>query len=383
MSSIAKRPNGKWRARYRDPDGREHARHFERKTDAQRWLDEVTADLVTGRYVAPDAGRTTFGSFAADWLAAQTSDPSTISTLESRIRVHMLPTFGRTQLRNIKPSSVQAWVRGRSDEVAPSYCRLLLTNLSTILAAAVDDQLIATNPCDSSSVSPPKVVKRKVEPWTVERVQAVVAAHPPELRAMPIVGAGCGLRQGEVIGLPVDEVDFLRHTVHVRQQVKILDGELVFSPPKGGRERETPLPEWVAVALSESLRVRPAVDVTLPWMEVDGEPRTARLVFTNRDGEAMTRAYYAHNGWKPALATAEVERKRTNGFHALRHHFASVLLQQGVSIRAVADYLGHHDPGFTLRTYAHLMPDDQDRSRAAIDAVHGPPADSMRTGDVR
>lgn len=185
-----------------------------------------------------------------------------------------------------------------------------------------------------------------------------------------------------MIGLPVDEVDFLRHTVHVRQQVKILDGELVFAPPKGGRERETPLPEWVAVALSESLRVRPAVDVTLPWMEVDGEPRTARLIFTNRDGEAMTRAYYAHNGWKPALATAEVERKRSNGFHALRHHFASVLLQQGVSIRAVADYLGHHDPGFTLRTYAHLMPDDQDRSRAAIDAVHGPPADSVRTGDM-
>lgn len=382
MSSIAKRPNGKWRARYRDPDGREHARHFERKVDAQRWLDEITTDLVTGRYVAPEAGQTTFGKFAGQWLDAQTSDPSTISTLESRICVHMLPTFGRMQLRSIKPSTVQAWVRGRQDEVAPSYCRLLLTNLSTILTAAVDDQLIATNPCDSQSVSPPKVIKRKVEPWTVERVQAVVAAHPSELRAMPIVGAGCGLRQGEVFGLAVENVDFLRHTVHVRQQVKALDGELVYAPPKGGRERETPLPEWVSVALAESLRTRPAVEVTLPWREPGGELRTSSLIFPDRDGEAMTRAYYSHNGWKPALAAAEVERKRANGFHALRHHFASVLLQQGVSIRAVAEYLGHHDPGFTLRTYAHLMPDDQDRSRAAIDAVHGNLADSVRTGEV-
>lgn len=180
----------------------------------------------------------------------------------------------------------------------------------------------------------------------------------------------------------MEDVDFLRHTVHVRQQVKALDGQLVYAPPKGGRERETPLPEWVSIALAESLRTRPVVEVTLPWRERGGELRPSSLIFPDRDGEAMTRAYYSHNGWKPALDAAGVERKRANGFHALRHHFASVLLQQGVSIRAVAEYLGHQDPGFTLRTYAHLMPDDQDRSRAAIDAVHGPPADSVRTGDV-
>jgi integrase len=67
--------------------------------------------------------------------------------------------------------------------------------------------------------------------------------------------------------------------------------------------------------------------------------------------------------------------------HALRHHFASVLLDGGVSIRAVAEYLGHHDPGFTLRTYAHLMPDSEDRVRTAIDEAHAP-ADSVRTAEV-
>lgn len=56
--------------------------------------------------------------------------------------------------------------------------------------------------------------------------------------------------------------------------------------------------------------------------------------------------------------------------NALRHHFASVLLEGGVSIRAVAEYLGHHDPGFTLRTYAHLMPESEDRARLAIDLAH-------------
>ena len=60
MASIAKRPDGRYRARYRGPDGIEHAKHFTRKTDAQRWLDEQTAAMVTGHYVDPRAGRVTF-----------------------------------------------------------------------------------------------------------------------------------------------------------------------------------------------------------------------------------------------------------------------------------------------------------------------------------
>src|SRR4051794_101731 len=60
MASIAKRPDGTYRPRYRDENGKEHARHFKRKVDAQRWLDEVTASIVTGNYVDPQAGRTTF-----------------------------------------------------------------------------------------------------------------------------------------------------------------------------------------------------------------------------------------------------------------------------------------------------------------------------------
>src|SRR5262245_5077978 len=63
MANIAKRPDGRWRARYRDAAGKEHARHFPRKADAQRWLDEVTASVVTGAYVDPKAGRVTFAAY--------------------------------------------------------------------------------------------------------------------------------------------------------------------------------------------------------------------------------------------------------------------------------------------------------------------------------
>ena len=77
MASITKRPDGRWRARYRDAEGREHARHFERKIDGQRWLDEVTAAVVTGQYVDPKAGRLTFREYAEQWRQIQQHRPGT------------------------------------------------------------------------------------------------------------------------------------------------------------------------------------------------------------------------------------------------------------------------------------------------------------------
>jgi hypothetical protein len=58
--------------------------------------------------------------------------------------------------------------------------------------------------------------------------------------------------------------------------------------------------------------------------------------------------------------------------------YQALLLDGGLSIRAVSEYLGHHDPGFTLRTYAHLMPESEDRARDAIDTAHSTPAKALR-----
>jgi integrase len=107
--------------------------------------------------------------------------------------------------------------------------------------------------------------------------------------------------------------------------------------------------------------------------------RDVELIFTNRDRGPLTRASFTHNAWKPALQRAGLERNRDNGMHALRHHYASVLLENGVSIRAVSEYLGHHDPGFTVRTHAHLMPESEDRARATIDAALDAPANPRGT----
>jgi GNAT superfamily N-acetyltransferase len=69
------------------------------------------------------------------------------------------------------------------------------------------------------------------------------------------------------------------------------------------------------------------------------------------------------------LASVMLEAKRQNGCHALRHFYASTLLDSGESILALSEYLGHADPGFTLRTYPHLMPSSTERTKTAIDAM--------------
>lgn len=361
----------RWQARYRDPAGREKSKTFERKADAQRWLDEVTADLVTGRYIDPRAGKVTLENFARRWLKSQTFDESTREAVESRLRVHILPELGDIELRHLRPSTIQSWLRGRQEESAPSYVRVMLANLSSILGAALDDGLIAANPCQSPSVKAPKVEQRRVVPWTHEQVHSVIAEHPERYQTIPIVAAGLGLRQGEVFGLRIDDVDFLRQRVLVRQQVRILGNRPTIAPPKNHKTREVPLPDSVATAISERLR---------HWPIHDG------MVFTTRERGLMDRRYFNRHIWKPALEAVGVEPTRENGMHALRHYYASTMLEGGVSIRAVADYLGHSDPGFTLRVYAHLMPESEERARTVVDMSLSAAAESSRNdrpGHVR
>ncbi len=227
----------RWQARYRDPDGHERTKDFARKADAERFLATITADVLRGAFVDPNAGKVTFSDFAERWLHAQTFTESTREAIELRLRLHAIAHFGQRELRSIKPSVIQAWIRGLQQELAPTYVRTIFTNVSTVFTAAVDDGLIATNPCKARSVKLPPREQRKIQPWPVERVEAVIDALPDRYRAIGVVAAGCGLRQGEVFGLRVCDVDFLRQQLHVEQQVKLVRSRLVIDRPKRSKTR--------------------------------------------------------------------------------------------------------------------------------------------------
>lgn len=372
----------RWQARWRDETGKQRKLNYARKADAERKVTAVKADMARGVYIDPSAGKVTLRAYAEQWLSGQTFDYSSREAVERRLKTHIYPQLGHIELRALRPSTIQAWLRGRSDELEPSTVRAVYACLASILSAAVDDGAIGKSPCAARSVRPPSVDRVKVVPWPEERVKAVIAALDDRYRAVAIMAAGCGLRRGELFGLAVDDVDFLRGTVHVRRQVKLVGNRRVFAPPKGGKERDVPLPQSIAFLLAAALESCPARQVTLPWKHPAGDHMTVRLIFTNEAGTAIHRSTFDERVWKPALAAAGVipERRRgqakyqtapADGLHALRHYYASALLADGVDIRTLSEYLGHADPGFTLKVYCHLMPSSEDRTRAAIDQVFG------------
>jgi integrase len=348
MASIQKRTrNGAttYRVQYRDPSGAMRGKVFARLVDAKRFKTETEYAKEHNTWTDPRAGRTTLRGHGDAYLAAQTFDETTREAVALRLRLHVYPHLGDYQLAALRPSVVQAWARLLHQQLAPSYVRVVFANLSAILQAAVDDGIIGRNPCRAGSVKPPAPDRRKVLPWPGERVAAVAAALPGRYQAIMAAVAGLGLRQGECFGLAVDDVDFLRGVVHVRRQVRIVGNRLTFAPPKTGKTRDVPLPESVALRLAAHLEAWPAVVVTLPWREPAGRPETARLAFTTRERTALARTYFNRHVWKPALEAAGVPATRDNGMHAVRHYYASALLEDGVSVRAVAEYLGHNDRG--------------------------------------
>ncbi|MCI3932149.1 tyrosine-type recombinase/integrase [Streptomyces sp. AN091965] len=383
----------RYRARYIGPDGTEQNKSFSdgKKRLAEKWLTRIEADMDAGQFIDPKAARTTFRQYAEKWVKSLTSDENSHAAVKSRLRLYAYPNIGSRPLGSFQPEHIRDWL-GELKQAVPNatHRRLIFENVSSVMNAALDDGILRRNPCRATSVKAPEPVPTRVKPWTAARMFAVRAALPEQYRAMADLGAGCGLRQGEIFGLPVDEVGFLTGWLHVGFQVKQVRGRQVFAPPKRGKVRDVPLPAEVAKVLTEHVRRFPPVDVTLPWLTPDGEPLTKKLVFVAPQGGALWRDVFNDVAWKPALAAADVipvpgagERyaaARAHGMHALRHFYASVLLDAGESIKALSTYLGHSDPGFTLRVYTHLMPSSEGRTRKAVDGVfraagshdHGP-----------
>lgn len=350
MASIKKLPNGKWRARYYDGRGKQPTRHFDRRVDAQRWIDEQTAGLVTGAYVDPTAGRTRLSVYAAAWESTQVGSGATLRLIDNALRLHILPALGDRQLVSIRHSDVQGLVRALAADLAPSSVRNIYDVLRRLLTAAVDDRLIAVSPC--SRITLPALPDAEIVPPTAEQVRVIAGAVAPPYRGAVLTLAGSGLRIGELLGLHVRDVDFLRRTIRVERQRR-QDNQL--APPKTVRSRRVvPIGSVVVDELAAHLAAFP--------------PAADGSLFTNSRGLPLVYRTWK-NAWMHGLAVAEGAVPTGMHAHDLRHFFASALISGGASIKQVQHALGHSSATVTLRVYSHLWPGDEDRTRAIMDAA--------------
>jgi integrase len=371
----------RWLACWIDPDGKERSQVFRTQAEADRHWRAMETDIARGDYHDLDAGKALFSDFGERWLQSRVVDPSTILRYETVYRLHVCPAFGHRQVCAIKPSRVQAWIGQLSERFEPSTVLASFLVLQGTLDLAVADEAIKKNPAKSPVVQAPVYQAPDIQVWADEIVTCLIDAHPDLLRALPELAASCGMREGELFGIAFEDFDFDEKIVRVRRQVKRLANLYVFALPKNDRERTIPLSDWGIQAVRRHIGKYPPRPYTLPWEKPGGKPHTCSILFRWPTDDQHVRARsYSETIWKPALAKAGViaepgrDRRsrrryvttRREGIHQLRHYYASVMLAGGVSIKELAEYLGHGDPAFTLRAYAHMLPCSHDRARAVI-----------------
>jgi integrase len=365
MASIDRTPTG-WRARWRAPDGGSRSKNFARQVDAQRHLVATEHGKLTGLYVDPSAGRITFKVYAEQWRTRQVHRPGTVTQVERNLRRHVYDRLGSRPIGAVRQSEVQAAVKEMATTLSAATVELIYTYVASIFKAAVDDQVIARTPC--RNINRPVVEKASVTPLATETVEALIDSVPGRYRALVVLGVGTGVRISEALGLTSDRVDWMRRSVTIdRQLVGVRDRQPVFGPVKDrkNRPRTIPLPDVVLNALVEHVRVY-------------GTGPDA-LVFTNDRGQPIRRTTFSDT-WRKAADPLGVPLG--DGFHQLRHYYASLLIHHGESVKVVQDRLGHYSATMTLDIYGHLWPDSEDRTRQAVDDVLGSMGGEKSAGQV-
>lgn len=362
MASIDRWSGGRWRARYRTPDGKSRSQVFDRKIDAQRFLTSMEHSKLAGQYVDPAAGRVSFRTYAEQWRKIQPYRAGTERLVEQQLRLHVYPHIGDRPIGSIRQSEVQALVRQASTTLSPSTIQVVYGRVVAVFRAAVRDRVIVDSPCVDVKLPTPS--GRIDNVMSTAQVLALADAFTPahlnrqglhgRYRALVLAGAGTGLRPGELFGLTLPAVNFLRRTLSVeRQLVRVKGGVELTAMLKTDKSRRiVPLAKVVVDVLAAHLA---------QW-SAHGQ---LGLIFTN-ERRGPIQQYPFSQAWATARGRAGLP-SWVNGPHQLRHHFASLLIARGASVKVVQRRLGHASAKTTLDVYGHLWPDDEDATRAAID----------------
>lgn len=359
MASIRKREDGMWRARYRDSADREHARHFERKVDAQAWIDGVTASVVRGDYVDPDRGRLTVGAWAAAWFAGRVHlKEKTLAGYESLLRTRILPAWAKVPLVSVANADVVAWVAGmRACGLSASRTRQSYHLFSSMLDAAVRDRRLATNP--AAGVDLPRMPKSERRYLDHGQV-AELAAACGDYELLCLVLAYCGLRYGEAAALRVKRVDLMRRRLEIVESMTTISGRAVFGTPKTGRTRSVPVPAFLADRLKYAL----------------AELEPDAFVFAAPRGGVLRVNDFRRRWFDQAARSVGLDGLVP---HELRHTAASLAIASGASVKGVQAILGHASAAMTLDLYGHLFGDELDAVADRLDVAARAAAEISRT----
>ncbi|OQM83375.1 tyrosine-type recombinase/integrase [Rhodococcus sp. 66b] len=239
----------RWRARYVDDDSREKSLSFERKADAQNWLNDVVSSQVTGNYIDPVQGKITFASFYKEWSSRQVWVPGTVRAMNLAAGS---VTFSTVAMADLRPSHLETWVKAMQDKpLAPGTIKTRFNNVRSVLRAAKRDKVLGEDPSERITLPRRRRADAAMVIPTTQQVGALITEAGIEFDAFVGLCAFAGLRLGEAAALQVGDIDFLRREINVERQVQRANGHAVeIRAPKYGSERTIPVPDAQAVVTS-------------------------------------------------------------------------------------------------------------------------------------
>jgi integrase len=332
-SVYQRKSDGRWVAQYTDLKGKTRYLYRKTKTEAKKALRQALKDRDDG-YVPAD--KLTVCMYLDEWMDQRKNTVSfrTWRVQESIIRCRVIPHIGSQRLCKLSGKDIRGFYRQMlSQGLSAATVGHTHVTLKQAMRDAVRDKYIRDNPLDG--VQPPKQKRREKSVLTAEQVNHLLeTVRGDRFECAFYLLALVGARIGEVLALRFDSLDLEAGTIRIDQT--LYNGEC--SAPKTPSSRRT---------------------LTLPQRALESLERLCSTtdgrgyLFATSNGKPVDVSNFYKWSWKPALRRAGLPQTLTP--HQLRHGTASLLLNQNVPVPVVSRYLGHANPGITMKVYAHLI----------------------------
>jgi integrase len=340
--------NGKFQARWRDPDGRQRTKLFPTRREAEDHLATVRVEIRRGAYTGHRPS-VTVRAYAEESFLPRLRDlrPNSVERYGYAVSKHIVPKLGGRKVGSLTTVDVERFVGALTRTLAPSTVATVHAVLHAMLRDAAKEGLLASNPATGSRL--PRIERHALELLSAEQVLVLAEAITPRYQVAVWLAAGAGLREGEALGLRRDRIDFLRRRVHVLEQMQ--NRQLVELKTSASR-RVVPVDDIVLEKVSEHIGSFPAA--------------ASDLLITNKDGRPVQRNSF---GWCWRAAVQAAGLPPGTRFHGLRHWYACTLIADGLHPKTIQIRLGHATISETLDTYGAMFRDPEEQGRGAIEAA--------------
>ena len=355
--TIRHRADGRWEARYTigtDPiSGKQIQKSIYGKTqkEVRQKLAKITAELDEGTYLAPV--KDSVEEWLCAWLDLYARKSVSSYTYDSYKRIcdcHIRPYLGKVNLGELNALQIQQFYNHLSDEkgLSPKTVKNIHGVLHKVLQQAVKIGMLRLNPTEACEL--PECIRREISPMEqddLKRFLESIQGHSYEF--VYRVTVFTGLREGEVLGLTWDCIDFEKNEILVNKQLKKtskVGGEYILAPTKNRQKRRIMVAPSVMRVLKEQKERQEELRLAANGLWSN----EWELVFTNEFGGHLCH-FTVYKHFKAVAKKIGMPNAR---FHDLRHSYAVAAIESGDDIKTVQDNLGHATASFTLDVYGHV-----------------------------